>query len=288
LLTIDNVYNFISRSLDLAIHSILEVREIRDSSGREVLDCLYRVGDSTERRVLKVYHKGFDDDSELGVVNVARKVHLTSVELAARSIKIPRVFGSYLSDDIACIVMEKLEQTKWNADTRVAAAKILARLHNVSLDSLSSNFQRLIRDSKPNKDRGRLGVIGRSNFLDKNHPQWRERYPELSKRVTEIAESFEPVSSMITLVHGDYFSDNLIPTLDGLYVIDWDLLALGDPMWDLGLLVGADSGISEKEIENVIRAYRRIRSIDEDVLCWQMACWKSLLELIKLMREYTA
>ena len=100
--------------------------------------------------------------------------------------------------------------------------------------------------------KNRLGVIGLSNYLDRIHRHWRTQNPGLSKRVKEITEGIEPVSSMITLVHGDYFSDNLIPTLDGLYVIDWDLLALGDPMWDLGLLVGADSRIIEKEIEDTI------------------------------------
>lgn len=286
MLTVEKARYFISNSLGLEINSVVELIEIKDKVGREVLDCLYRVGDSTERRILKVYHKGFDDDSELGVVNVARKVHLASVELAAHSIKMPRVFGSYLSDEISCIVMEKLEQVEWDVGTRVEAAVILARLHNIYLDSLSGDFQKLIYNSKPNKDRGRLGVIGHSHFLDKNHPYWRKEYPDLSKSVTEIAESVEPVSSMTTLVHGDYFSVNLIPTLDSLYIIDWDLLALGDPMWDLGMLVGADAGISDKEIDDVIRAYQHTRPIDEDVLSWQIACWKSLLKLIQLMREY--
>ncbi len=108
----------------------------------------------------------------------------------------------------------------------------------------------------------------------------------MSKSVTRIAESVEPVSSMSTLVHGDYFSVNLIPTVEGIFVIDWDLLALGDPMWDLGFLVGADRGIGKKETDEIKKAYRRSRPIDEDVLRWQMECWKSLLKLIQLMNEY--
>jgi fructosamine-3-kinase len=286
LLSNENVKDFISKSLGLEINSVVEIHEIRDRVGREVIDCLYRVGDNTEERILKVYHKGFDDDSELGVVNVARKVQLASIELVAHSIKIPRVFGSYRSDDVACIVMEKLEQTNWNAGTRVEAAEILARLHNVSPDSLSDDFQRLIRDSKQNRDRGWLGVIGRSRFLDKKYPRWRKEYPELSNSATEISKSVEPVSSMTTLVHGDYFSVNLIPTSNGLCVIDWDLLSLGDPTWDLGMLVGADDGIGEKEIEDVVRAYQRTRPVDEEVFHWQLKCWNTLRGLIKLMDKY--
>jgi aminoglycoside phosphotransferase (APT) family kinase protein len=286
MLTPESVQNYISKCLGKDVHSILEIRELRDRSGREVLDCQYQVGVVIERRILKAYHKGCDDDSELGVANLARKAHLSSVELAARFIGVPKVFGSYLSDDLACILMERLEQTKWEAETRVAAAGILARLHNVPLDTLSNDLQKLITDSKPNRDRGRLGVIARSRFLDKNHPGWRVQYPELSRSAAAIVQSAEPQSSMTTLVHGDYFSVNLIPTAEGIYVIDWDLLALGDPMWDLGFLVGADAGISEKEVEEVISAYRCDRPIDEDVLHWQIACWRSLPELMRLMREY--
>ena len=282
----ESVRDCISRCLGLEIHSILEIRELRDRSGREVLDCRYRVGTATERSILKAYHKGFDDDSELGVANVARKAHLSSLELAASSIRIPKVLDSYLSEDFACVLMERLEQTQWEDRTRVAAAEILARLHSLPLNSLSNDLQKLITDSKPNRDRGRLGVMARSQFLDRNYPGWREQYPDLSRSATAIVRDAEPVSPMVTLVHGDFFSVNLIPTVDGLFVIDWDLLALGDPMWDLGFLVGADAGVTDKETEEVISAYQRTRPIDEDVLGWQMSCWRCLLGLMKLMREY--
>jgi len=288
LLTAENVKYFITKSLGIEVQAIMEIHEIRDRSGREILDCMYSTNAGIKRHILKAYHKGFDDDAELGVANVARKTHLSSIELAAHSIRIPRVFGSHLSDEIACVVMEYLEPEDWRGGTREEAAGILACLHNLPIHILSDDLQKLIHDSKPNRDRGRLGVIGRSKFLDKMHPEWREQNQKLSGNVSEIVESVEPVSSMTTLVHGDYFSVNLIPTSDGLHVIDWDLLALGDPMWDLGFLIGADSGIDPKEIEDVVDAYRRNRPVDEDVLKWQMTCWESLLGLMKLGREYRA
>lgn len=286
MLTIENIKTLISKCLGQEIGYFLETHEIRDRSGREVIDCAYQIGSETELCILKVYHRGCDDDSELGVFKLAMKSHLASRDLAVHSIKIPKVYGSCLSDDISCTVMEKLEQMRWEPGTRVKAAEILSRLHNVPLESLSNEFQELIRDSKPNRDRGRLGVIGRYKYLDKKYPGWRERHPKLSESIEGIIESVEPVSSMTTLVHGDYFSVNLIPTADGLYVIDWDLLALGDPMWDLGFLVGADDGLAEREIEEVIQAYGQTRPIDEEVLHWQLECWKTLQKLIKLMDEY--
>ena len=124
MLTTENVTTLISKCLGLEIDSILETREIRDRSGREIIDCLYQVGNGAERCILKAYHKGCDDDTELGVFKLARKTHLTSRDLAVYSINIPKVYGSYLSYDISCIVMENLEQTQWELDTRTSASSI--------------------------------------------------------------------------------------------------------------------------------------------------------------------
>ena len=72
MLSTENVRDFISKSLDLEIDSIVEINEIRGRSGREVIDCLYQVDGNIERHILKVYHKGFDDDSELGAQVIKR------------------------------------------------------------------------------------------------------------------------------------------------------------------------------------------------------------------------
>lgn len=286
MLTAEDIKPIISKSLNLEIDSLLETIEIKDSVGREVIDCKYSVGDRVKQCVLKAYHKGCDDDSKLGGAGLVRKNLLASRELAIQSIRIPKVFGIHLAEDLSCILMEKLEQIRWALENRIEAAKLLAQLHNISLDSLSDNLRQLIRDSKPNRDRGRLGVIGRSKFLDAKIPQWRTQYPKLSGSVIRIEAGNEPVSSMKTLVHGDYFSVNLIPTINGLYVIDWDLLAFGDPMWDLGFLVGADEGVDREEYEKVVQVYKRTRSVDKQVLRWQVECWETLRDLIKLMTEY--
>jgi aminoglycoside phosphotransferase (APT) family kinase protein len=49
-----------------------------------------------------------------------------------------------------------------------------------------------------------------------------------------------PTSKRKTLVHGDYFSANILSVRDGLKIIDWETFGWGDPMWDLGFLIGAD------------------------------------------------
>ena len=54
-----------------------------------------------------------------------------------------------------------------------------------------------------------------------------------------------PKAPVRTLVHGDYFSANILPVEDGLCVIDWETFGRGDPMWDLGFLLGADPGLPD-------------------------------------------
>ena len=279
---------YLSKSLGTDIQSVLEVNEIRYQFGREIVDCIFKTGDRVEQRILKLYHKDAEDTSGIGIQNIARKNHLASIELAPCSINIPKVYGSYFSDDIACVVMEKLKKIERDPKTRVESASILSRLHNIPLDSLSHEFQSLIIDSKPDKDRGRIGLINLCQILDKNHPQWKIEYPGLSEKVKDLVQEIVPLSSMRTLTHGDYFLENLIPTLNGLCIINWDILALGDPMFDLGMLIGSDERISKKGINSIIREYRRTRSIDEEVLSWHINCWRYTLPLFRLMLKYKA
>ena len=58
-------------------------------------------------------------------------------------------------------------------------------------------------------------------------------------------------------------------------MFDWDLLALGDPMWDLGFLLEADRNVGEREAEDVINAYQSVRPLDGARLGWQRECWRA-------------
>jgi aminoglycoside phosphotransferase (APT) family kinase protein len=86
------------------------------------------------------------------------------------------------------------------------------------------------------------------------------------------------------LVHGDYFSANLLSTKDGLVIVDWETLAVGDPMGDLGWLVGADQDVSEPDVESVTKAYASVSSVDEQRLGWWRRCWAAFWRL----RDLTA
>ena len=106
----------------------------------------------------------------------------------------------------------------------------------------------------------------------------RTQYPDVAKRVADFRE--KPVSVLpATLVHGDYFSANLLATASGLVIADWETLALGDPMADLGWLVGADRGLDELQVGSVIKAYANSSPVDESRLGWWRSCWAAFWEL---------
>lgn len=264
--------------------NIKEAKPFQSGSGCDVLDCEFTVDDTPTGGVLKIYREDFDDYSGIGVIRTAKKYIMVASELNVGDINIPRVLGYHLSEGTASVLSEKLDGVEWGTETRVIAANILGHLHNISPSRLSTEFQEIINASQPNKSRVRNGVIQFSKYLDNNHPEWGKEYPQLLQEAQEIIENAEPVSSMRTLVHGDYFSANIIPTADGIYIVDWDLLAMGDPMWDLGFLLGADPDVGNEEADNVKTEYAKYCEIDDSVLSWHMKCWHLFWKLRALAK----
>jgi len=198
--------------------------------------------------VLKVYAPGFDDYSRLGPVDKARKQALALMELPTFGVPTPRCLGLAVEGGEAALVMERMVALPFTRAHRVEAARVLARLHSVEIRDFSHDLADLASRSTPN--RGRIGEAP-------DQPPLRE----------------------IALQHGDYFSVNLAATAEGLRVLDWDLLALGDPMWDLGFLLSADRGVEEQEAAAVIAAYRDLHPINDNRLAWQRRCWETFWQL---------
>ena len=264
--------------------SIVASEPFKSGSGCDVLDCEFVADGVASRGVLKVYRQGFDDYSGIGSLKTVRKNVLVGRELPAYGINIPAVMGAHLSGEPPCVLVEKLEGTGWDGQTRILAAERLARFHSIHLEELSAEFQEVVTQSRPNMDRVRLGVAAFCENLDKTGPGWRKERVHLAREATEIVEDNEPRSSLRTLVHGDYFSVNIIPTTQGIYIVDWDLLAMGDPMWDLGFLIGADRDVTDEEAEAAVAAYRRYCEVDEGVLSWHRQCWRVFRALMELAR----
>jgi len=200
-----------------------------------------------EALILKLYSAGFDDYSLLGPVDTARKHALALGELPRFGVPAPRCLGFAAEGDDAGLVMEKLAALPFIPVHRAEAARLLARLHTVQLSDLSPELADAVSHSTPN--RGRIGEA-----------------------------PGEPPLRETTLQHGDYFSPNLAATPGRVHVLDWDLLALGDPMWDLAFLLKADSVKEDREgvdVEAVTLAYQNVRPFDSARLAWHLDCFEA-------------
>jgi len=172
---------------------------------------------------------------------VSEKCFLAMSELPGLGIPTPVPLGYATVGEEAAVLYTKVEKTEWACGTRMKAACILACLHNLQESALSRRLQKLVRLSDPLECRTTGGLA----------PRGKED----------------------RLVHGDYFSKNVLPVADGLCIIDWETFGRGDPMWDLGFLIGADRNVSDEEAEAVIAEYGAAATVDRPRLMWHRRRW---------------
>lgn len=200
-------------------------------------------------------------------------------ELPPLGVPVPAVTDNTVGATEALVVSEAIDPQPFTQDHRVAAARILRNLHMIEPEALSPELGGLVGRSRPNADRIRFGVEEAAAALDRRDPAWRDTPP--GERVNALLAAGEPPPGA-ALVHGDYFSANLLAVGDGVVVIDWDLLSLGDPMWDLAFGVGADRDLDPGLIDRVLDAYGR-DAIDETSLLWHRECWSLFWRLRDLL-----
>lgn len=86
-------------------------------------------------------------------------------------------------------------------------------------------------------------------FLDRQVSHWRAQYERnqvrdlpLFEQISSWLEGSKPNEVVPALIHGDFHLDNCLfvssPSVRLSAVIDWELATIGDPMVDLGLLLG--------------------------------------------------
>jgi hypothetical protein len=218
-------------------------RNLRDGREREVWDCRFLGQGGTSSAILTLFKPGSLEsvNTSLLPAQVALKCALAMGELPALDIPTPRLLGHTSSGPEAAVLCLRVEPAAWNSALRPLAARILARLHNLAADCLSPTLQELARISDPRESRTSGGLA--------------------------------PASSRLTLVHGDFFSANLLPTGAGLCVIDWETFAWGDPMWDLGFLIGADRDLAPEEVEATVAGYAALAPVDRPQLQWHARRW---------------
>jgi len=231
-----------------ALVTLGSLRNLRYSAEREVWDCTFEMNGTETRAILAIFKAGSPEsvNTSLPPGPTARKCALAMSELPALGIPAPGVLGCAIGEGEAAVVTERIETAAWTPRVRLEAATILARLHTLEEQALSEPLRELVRVSDPRETRTTGG-----------------QGPKVEAR---------------TLVHGDYFSANLLPAEAGVYVIDWETFGWGDPMWDLGFLIGADPGLEDCEVEAVIAQYEAGAPVDWQLLMWHRRRWADFWE----------
>jgi Phosphotransferase enzyme family len=219
------------------------LRSLRYGAEREVWDCKFEMNGTDTRTILAIFKAGSPEsvNTSLPPGPTARKCALAMSELPALGIPTPRVLGCAIGEGEAAIATERIETVAWTPRVRLQAATILAHLHTLEEQALSEPLRELVRVS------------------------------DLREYRTTGGQG--PKTKIRTLVHGDYFSANLLPVADGVYVVDWETFGWGDPMWDLGFLIGADPGLQDGEVEAVIAQYEAGAPVDRQRLMWHRHRW---------------
>ena len=218
-------------------------RNLRNGVEREVWDCSCKTEAGGLDAILTVFKPGSLEtvNTNLPPELVSEKCFLAMLELPDLGIPTPIALGYAVNRGEAAVLYERGQRTKWVPGTRVSAAAILARLHNLQEFRLSRRLRELVRLSDPMECRTTGGRA----------PRGRDK----------------------RLVHGDYFSKNILPLAGGLCIIDWETFGRGDPMWDLGFLIGADRDLTDGEVEAVIAEYGSRAAIDRHRLMWHKRRW---------------
>lgn len=227
------------------------------------------------------------DGSGLGPRGAAKKSALALSELCRFGVPTPDLIGHASRGDTAAIVYERVQARPWTATTRLEAAEALAKLHMIAISEVDDELAGLIRSSAPNRGRT-LNGLKEYRDVGESGSNWRTEYSGLAREIEWLLAGGEPQSAMEALVHGDYFSGNVLASEEGLKIVDWDCLALGDPMWDLGFLVGADRGVGEEEAAEVMAAYSRAAPVDKEVVSWHRRCWRASWKLRELRERVIA
>ena len=239
----ERVQRWLSHCMPARSVRLVAARNLRNGIEREVWDCSLGTDGGELDAILTVFKPGSLEtvNTNLPPELASEKCFLAMSDLPALGIPTPVALGQATTDGQAGLLYERVERTEWAPGTRVAAARILARLHNLSEFHLSGRLRELVRLSDP-----------------------------LERRTTG---GRGPTGKCKRLVHGDYFSKNILPTARGLRIVDWETFGWGSPMWDLAFLIGADRDLTDEEAEAVIAEYESTATIDRHELMWHKQRW---------------
>jgi len=96
--------------------------------------------------------------------------------------------------------------------------------------------------------------------------QYRQAYHDTAQKIIDISAGlFRHIKPI--RIHGDCHRGNILDRMDeGLFLIDFDDMAMGPPVQDLWLLLPDRADASKNEIEMFIEGYERFRIFDRTML----------------------
>lgn len=269
--------------------TVVQIVKGQQRPGREQWRCQVRRGAEEVSVIVKVF-KPSDSaavNASLSPGATAHKCALAKQELRTWGLPTPRCFGFEAEHQTGMIIVEKLIAATWTSATRIQAAQHLANLHQLRLESLSVTLQSLVQCSDARPQRTYLWLRENLAKVEALQPTWQISYPALADTAHELLDTPSVTSGQVGLVHGDYFSANVFATDVGIRVIDWETFALGDPMWDLAFLIGADRNLAQTEVDRVIAAYGAIAPVALPSLLWHKRCWDTAWALQDLVKQFS-
>jgi len=126
--------------------------------------------------------------------------------------------------------------------------------------------------------------------------------PHLAAQLDGVISRLEDLSGRLAFIedrpiHGNLFGDQILYSPNGIGIVDWDALSVGDPLYDLGRLIAHLLYVAGREkisppdvnacVEALLEAYERAtnRSLDRSCLVWHIATQLLLRGKISSLRK---
>lgn len=127
---------------------------------------------------------------------------------------------------------ELLEQPRgFSQENAACVGAAIASFHNCQQgESIDPRLDRV-----PLRVYDAMSVTGYAERTGLEYDMFLAKAHSLSGEIAELYSAFEPRA----MVHGDLKADNLLIADNTVQFIDWELWGVGDPLYDLGTLVGS-------------------------------------------------
>lgn len=254
MLNVDNAAEFLIRRGFITAHSVIDGDLEITSSTRRNRNLRVTSSDSGNYLIKQPNDPEFEDANSLRWEAAFYSFCQQEPAVSAVRSMMPRVV--YADQDKAMLVLELLRDTLpiWRyyrqqtaADFPLEAAALVGRslgilhhtfstpdlLEDSRLSFLHRKIPWVMRLNRPSPD-----VLGSVSQASYKIIEILQTYEGLSQHIDEACKLWQPQS----LIHGDIRLDNILVKQsdekdnakgDHLYLVDWELVQIGDPAWDL-------------------------------------------------------